>query len=109
MESFLLSLMLKFLPNVVLSLQAIQQFGTDFEMILQLFPGRTRHELKAKYKNEERKHPLEVRDALIYRSKGENLNILDVIVFPLCLPTFVFGYICIVKYAQACMCFWSLW
>nr|CAD1842852.1 unnamed protein product [Ananas comosus var. bracteatus] len=52
--------------------KAIQQFGTDFEMILQLFPGRTRHELKAKYKNEERKHPSEVRDALIYRSKDHS-------------------------------------
>ncbi|RVW48235.1 hypothetical protein CK203_069617 [Vitis vinifera] len=37
---------------------AVQQFGTDFSMIMQLFPGRTRNQVKLKYKMEERKHPL---------------------------------------------------
>lgn len=50
--------------------QAVRQFGTDFAMIQQLFPGKTRHQVKLKYKAEERKHPLQVADALIHRSKG---------------------------------------
>ncbi|XP_058088840.1 uncharacterized protein LOC131235608 isoform X2 [Magnolia sinica] len=49
--------------------EAIRQFGTDFAMIQQLFPGRTRHQVKLKYKAEERKHPLQLSDALIHRSK----------------------------------------
>ncbi|XP_010936671.3 uncharacterized protein [Elaeis guineensis] len=49
--------------------QAIRQFGTDFAMIQQLFPNRTRHQVKLKFKNEERKHPLQVHDALVHRSK----------------------------------------
>ncbi|XP_077244286.1 uncharacterized protein LOC143884543 [Tasmannia lanceolata] len=52
--------------------KAIRQFGTDFAMIQQLFPGRTRHQVKLKYKAEERKHPLEVADALIHRSKDHS-------------------------------------
>ncbi|CAN6467346.1 unnamed protein product [Victoria cruziana] len=49
--------------------KALQQFGTDFEMIQKLFPGRTRHQVKLKYKKEERKHPLQLADALVNRSK----------------------------------------
>ncbi|KAK9129800.1 hypothetical protein Sjap_010287 [Stephania japonica] len=49
--------------------KGIQQFGTDFAMIQQLFPGRTRHQVKLKYKKEERQHPLKVYDALTSRSK----------------------------------------
>ncbi|XP_026659083.2 uncharacterized protein LOC103703755 isoform X3 [Phoenix dactylifera] len=49
--------------------QAIRQFGTDFAMIQQLFPNRTRHQVKLKFKNEERRHPLQVHDALVHRSK----------------------------------------
>ncbi|XP_042511437.1 uncharacterized protein LOC122086583 isoform X2 [Macadamia integrifolia] len=48
---------------------AIRQFGTDFAMIQQLFPGRTRHQVKLKYKKEERQHPLRLSDALTNRSK----------------------------------------
>ncbi|WOK91312.1 hypothetical protein Cni_G00003 [Canna indica] len=50
-------------------LQAIHQFGSDFAMIQQLFPNRTRHQIKLKFKIEERKHPLPVHDALLHRSK----------------------------------------
>lgn len=39
-------------------------------MIQQLFPNRTRHQIKLKFKIEERKHPLQVRDALFHRSEG---------------------------------------
>eukprot|EP00268_Persea_americana_P030402 TRINITY_DN2942_c0_g1_i2.p1 TRINITY_DN2942_c0_g1~~TRINITY_DN2942_c0_g1_i2.p1 ORF type:complete len:764 (-),score=187.86 TRINITY_DN2942_c0_g1_i2:522-2813(-) len=49
--------------------EAIRQFGSDFAMIQQLFPGRTRHQVKLKFKAEERKHPLQVNDALSHRSK----------------------------------------
>ncbi|XP_031498518.1 transcription factor TFIIIB component B'' [Nymphaea colorata] len=49
--------------------KALRQFGTDFEMIRKLFPGRTRHQVKLKYKKEERKHPLQLADALVNRSK----------------------------------------
>ncbi|XP_072999354.1 uncharacterized protein [Typha latifolia] len=52
--------------------QAIRQFGTDFAMIQQLFPNRTRHQVKLKYKNEERKHPLQVHDTLFHRSKDHS-------------------------------------
>ncbi|XP_042441938.1 uncharacterized protein LOC122027135 isoform X1 [Zingiber officinale] len=48
---------------------AIRQFGSDFEMIQQLFPNRTRHQIKLKFKIVERKHPLQVRDALFHRSE----------------------------------------
>lgn len=39
-------------------------------MIQQLFPNRTRHQIKLKFKIEERKHPLQVHDALFHRSEG---------------------------------------
>ncbi|RWV79656.1 hypothetical protein GW17_00059181, partial [Ensete ventricosum] len=44
-------------------------FGSDFAMIQQLFPNRTRHQVKLKFKIEERKHPLQVHDALLRPSK----------------------------------------
>ncbi|KAH7682805.1 SANT/Myb domain-containing protein [Dioscorea alata] len=50
--------------------QGVRQFGTDFAMIKQLFPNRTRHQVKLKFKNEERKKPLQIADALLHRSKG---------------------------------------
>ncbi|XP_042498700.1 uncharacterized protein LOC122077031 [Macadamia integrifolia] len=52
--------------------EAIRQFGTDFAMIQQLFPGRTRHQVKLKYKKEERQHPLRLSDALTNRSKDHS-------------------------------------
>ncbi|XP_043719772.1 uncharacterized protein LOC122667536 [Telopea speciosissima] len=52
--------------------EAIRQFGTDFAMIQQLFPGRTRHQVKLKYKKEERQHPSRVSDALTNRSKDHS-------------------------------------
>ncbi|KMZ71312.1 hypothetical protein ZOSMA_182G00010 [Zostera marina] len=48
--------------------QAIRQFGTDFGMIQQLFPNRTRHQMKLKFKSEERKYPMQIADALTHRS-----------------------------------------
>uniref|UniRef100_A0A7N0T812 SANT domain-containing protein n=1 Tax=Kalanchoe fedtschenkoi TaxID=63787 RepID=A0A7N0T812_KALFE len=50
--------------------QGIRQFGTDFTVIQQLFPGRTRHQIKLKYKKEERQHPQRVSEAIENRAKG---------------------------------------
>ncbi|KAL2513564.1 uncharacterized protein Fot_27535 [Forsythia ovata] len=52
--------------------QAIQQFGTDLSMIQQLFPGRTRKQVKLKYKKEERQHPMRLREALTSRAKDHS-------------------------------------
>ncbi|KAJ0989051.1 hypothetical protein J5N97_007407 [Dioscorea zingiberensis] len=52
--------------------QGIRQFGTDFAMIKQLFPNRTRHQVKLKFKNEERKQPLQIADALLHRSQDNS-------------------------------------
>ncbi|KAL5563052.1 hypothetical protein UlMin_032799 [Ulmus minor] len=52
--------------------EAVRQFGTDFSMIQQLFPGRTRHQIKSKFKKEERQHPLLLSEAVTNRSKGHS-------------------------------------
>ncbi|MED6204562.1 hypothetical protein PIB30_010112 [Stylosanthes scabra] len=49
--------------------EAVRQFGTDFSMIQQLFPDRSRHQIKLKFKKEERQHPLRLADAVNNRSK----------------------------------------
>ncbi|KAL6572759.1 hypothetical protein OROMI_013717 [Orobanche minor] len=49
--------------------EAVSQFGTDLTMIQQLFPDRTRRQVKLKYKKEERQHPVRLRDALTNRTK----------------------------------------
>ncbi|KAM7493909.1 hypothetical protein LguiB_028518 [Lonicera macranthoides] len=48
--------------------EAIRQFGTDLSMIQQLFPDRTRRQVKLKYKKEERQHPLRLHEALLNRA-----------------------------------------
>ena len=40
-------------------------------MIQQLFPGRTRHQVKLKFKKEERQYPLRLSEALANRGNGE--------------------------------------
>lgn len=47
--------------------KALSMWGTDFNLISQLFPYRTRRQVKAKFVNEERKNPLMIELAL--RSK----------------------------------------
>ncbi|WOK91888.1 hypothetical protein Cni_G00579 [Canna indica] len=47
-------------------------------MIQQLFPNRTHHQIKLKFKIEERKHPLQVHDALLHRSK-DGSHVMQVI------------------------------
>ncbi|KAK2995297.1 hypothetical protein RJ640_010903 [Escallonia rubra] len=51
---------------------AVRQFGTDLSMIQQLFPGRTRRQIKLKYKKEERQQPLRLREALTTRTKDHS-------------------------------------
>ncbi|XP_060973524.1 transcription factor TFIIIB component B'' isoform X1 [Cannabis sativa] len=52
--------------------EAVQQIGTDFSIIQQLFPNRTRKQLKMKFKKEERQHPLRLSDSLNNRSKDHS-------------------------------------
>ncbi|XP_073151261.1 uncharacterized protein [Henckelia pumila] len=52
--------------------EGVRQFGTDLSLIQQLFPGRTRRQVKLKYKKEERQQPLRLRDALTNRSKDHS-------------------------------------
>ncbi|XP_058189045.1 uncharacterized protein LOC131306664 [Rhododendron vialii] len=49
--------------------KALRQFGSDISMIQQLFPGRSRTQVKLKYKKEERQNPLRLHEALTTRSK----------------------------------------
>lgn len=56
-------------PDTERFYEAIRQFGTDMSMIQQLFPGRTRHQIKLKYKNEERRHPMKINEAVASRGK----------------------------------------
>ncbi|WCJ30304.1 Homeodomain-like superfamily protein [Euphorbia peplus] len=52
--------------------EGIRQFGTDLSMIQQLFPGKTRHQMKLKYKKEERQYPLRLSEALSSRAKDNS-------------------------------------
>ncbi|GCE97466.1 transcription factor TFIIIB component B [Zygosaccharomyces mellis] len=44
--------------------KSLSMWGTDFNLIAQLFPYRTRKQIKAKFINEERKHPVIIELAL---------------------------------------------
>lgn len=44
---------------------ALRMFGTDFFIISQMFPGRTRRHIKLKFTREERTRPADVRAALV--------------------------------------------
>ncbi|KAH7857924.1 hypothetical protein Vadar_017985 [Vaccinium darrowii] len=52
--------------------EALRQFGSDISMIQQLFPGRSRTQVKLKYKKEERQNPLRLHEALTTRSKDHS-------------------------------------
>ncbi|XAR62522.1 hypothetical protein NMG60_11017308 [Bertholletia excelsa] len=52
--------------------EAVRQFGSDISMIQQLFPDRTRNQVKLKYKKEERQHPLRLHEALTTRAKDHS-------------------------------------
>ncbi|KAG2319032.1 hypothetical protein Bca52824_012245 [Brassica carinata] len=49
--------------------EGIQEFGSNLSMVQQLFPDKTRQQIKLKYKLEERKNPLKLNDALSTRPK----------------------------------------
>ncbi|KAL6706701.1 hypothetical protein ACN47E_005243 [Coniothyrium glycines] len=49
--------------------QGLKSFGTDFQMISQMFPGSTRRSIKTKFTREEREHPQRVKEALHGRSE----------------------------------------
>ncbi|KAK8279439.1 hypothetical protein V6Z12_D09G111300, partial [Gossypium hirsutum] len=51
---------------------AIRQFGPDFSLIQQLFPGRSRHQIKLKFKNEERRSPFKLSEALASRASDHS-------------------------------------
>ncbi|RMZ70978.1 transcription factor TFIIIB component [Pyrenophora seminiperda CCB06] len=44
--------------------QGLRSFGTDFQMISQMFPGFTRRSIKTKFTREERENPVAVKEAL---------------------------------------------
>ncbi|KAA0066161.1 transcription factor TFIIIB component B''-like isoform X3 [Cucumis melo var. makuwa] len=56
--------------------EAVRQFGTDFCMIQQLFPGKTRRQIKLKFKSEERHHPFRLSDAITNRAKDHSQFLL---------------------------------
>ncbi|KNA08636.1 hypothetical protein SOVF_160910, partial [Spinacia oleracea] len=58
--------------------QALSQFGSDLSMIQQLFPGRTRHQIKLKYKKEERQNPMRLHDALT--SRRQDLSHFELVI-----------------------------
>lgn len=45
--------------------KALSQWGTDFNLITQLFPGRSRRQIKAKFKLEERRNPGKIHLAIL--------------------------------------------
>lgn len=58
----------------LIMVQGLQQFGSNFAIIQQLIPGETRHQVRAKFKIEEKKNPLQVHDAIVHRSVGATLQ-----------------------------------
>ncbi|KAA1110408.1 Transcription factor TFIIIB component B [Puccinia graminis f. sp. tritici] len=51
---------------------AVRLFGSDFEMISQLFPGRTRRQIRLKWNKEEKKSPEEITRALLGGPKRDS-------------------------------------
>ena len=49
--------------------QALSQFGTDFELISALFPGRNRREIKLKWTKEDKINSKKITAALMQRKK----------------------------------------
>lgn len=45
--------------------RAVSQWGTDFTLISQLFPGRSRRQIKAKFKLEEKRNPVQIQLAVM--------------------------------------------
>uniref|UniRef100_A0A0D9UXP4 Myb-like domain-containing protein n=1 Tax=Leersia perrieri TaxID=77586 RepID=A0A0D9UXP4_9ORYZ len=58
--------------------QGLRQFGSDFAMIQHLFPDKSRNQVRQKFKAEEKRHPMQVHDAIMHRSR-DNLYFKQVI------------------------------
>ncbi|XP_024164053.1 transcription factor TFIIIB component B''-like [Rosa chinensis] len=56
--------------------EGIEQFGSDFRMIALLFPGRTRDQIKLKFKKEDRHNRLRINEAFPGRSKDNSKYVL---------------------------------
>ncbi|KAI8375302.1 hypothetical protein EDC96DRAFT_562368 [Choanephora cucurbitarum] len=52
----------------------LSQFGTDFEMIAMMMPGRTRSQIRLKYNREERLHPDKVTEYMIRKRKPMDIE-----------------------------------
>jgi hypothetical protein len=52
-------------PIITSRSQALASCGTDFTLLSQYFPGRTRKQVKSKYQREDRDHPERVEAALV--------------------------------------------
>ncbi|XP_076954840.1 uncharacterized protein LOC143629455 [Bidens hawaiensis] len=52
--------------------EAIQQLGTDLSMVTECFPGRTREQIKSKFKKEYKQNRLRIESALNTRAKGHS-------------------------------------
>ncbi|KAK9071151.1 hypothetical protein SSX86_009719 [Deinandra increscens subsp. villosa] len=52
--------------------EAIQQFGTDLSMVTECFPGRTREQIRSKFKKEYKQQRLRIESALNTRAKGHS-------------------------------------
>ncbi|KAL3821104.1 hypothetical protein ACJIZ3_007009 [Penstemon smallii] len=60
--------------------EALRQFGTDFSLIQQLFPDCDRRQLKLKFKKEEKKHPLMLREALTNRGSSSDNSLFSKVI-----------------------------
>ncbi|XP_062023249.1 uncharacterized protein LOC133739483 isoform X2 [Rosa rugosa] len=56
--------------------EGIEQFGSDFRMIALLFPGRTRDQIKLKFKKEDRHNRLRINEAFPGRSEDNSKYVL---------------------------------
>lgn len=45
--------------------RGLRMFGTDFQVISKMFPGRSRRQIKLKFNNEERRDPQRIKDTLL--------------------------------------------
>lgn len=52
----------------------LRMFGTDFEMISKMFPGRTRRQVKLKFNKDEREYPKRINSALLGERVAINLE-----------------------------------
>ncbi|KAI9143680.1 hypothetical protein BKA69DRAFT_1026459, partial [Paraphysoderma sedebokerense] len=48
-----------------LFVKALSYWGTAFDLICKMFPGRNRHQIKNKFNREESKNPIRVKNALM--------------------------------------------